>query len=277
MILLALLTIIPTVLGEKDCPYIYDNLNYSRTSILTIKGLPTNLVYNPNNKNLLFTLIDIETLQNDDIQTKMDQYILKDNEPIKIENVNGQASAVDVENNKIYIATDKGLSLLNDTNNAIFLSLKDEDIVQLFKPQNSEDLFAIFYPNNNVYRIDVKNNEKHAVENIPCAYIIAVDKRENIYFECDSKYIKVLLKGFQEPIEYVGLAKNSARALAVDTINRVILAANDGLYHLRPDNVIPRKLMELDFIPSGITFHNGDIYIATTGIIYKYTMLDCSK
>ncbi|KAM3968536.1 uncharacterized protein ACR2FA_011392 [Aphomia sociella] len=269
-----LMIILSTATAEL-CPYVFDNQSYTRTSILTIKGLPTNLVVNPHTDDLLFTLIDLESLQNDDIQTKMDQYILKDGEPIKIDNVNGQAAAVDIVNNKIYIASDDGLNVLNKTNKANFVSLKDEDIVQIYKPANKDDLYAVIFPENMVYKVNLKRNEKKKIDYVPCAYIIAVDADDNIYYECDSKYVKVLLKNFQEPIEFVGISKNTARAITVDSMNRVILAANDGLYQLRSDSLIPKKLMELDFVPAGIAFNDDDLYLSTNSIIYKYSTADC--
>ncbi|CAK1594859.1 unnamed protein product [Parnassius mnemosyne] len=269
MIPLLILLVASSVYAD-NCSYIYDGLPYTRSSILTIKGLPTNLAYNPNNKDLHFTLIDLESLQNDEVQTKMDQYILRNGEPIKIDNVKGQAAAVDVKNNKVYISSDDGIGVLNTSDKVQFASLKDEDIVQLYKPAHSDDLYAVTFPDNEVYVVNIKKNEKKKVEYIPCAFIIAVDGEENVFYECDSKYVKVLLNGFQEPIEYVGIAKNSARAITVDEINRVILAANDGLYWLKPDNVIPRKLMSLDFVPSGIAFNGDELYLASNGIIYRY-------
>ncbi|XP_059062754.1 uncharacterized protein LOC131855493 [Achroia grisella] len=269
-----LLIVISSVTSEL-CPYVYDNQSYTRTSILTIKGLPTNLVVNPHTNDLLFTLIDLESLQNDEVQTKMDQYILRNGEPIKIDNVNGQDAAVDINYNKVYIASDDGLNVLNKTNKANFVSLKDEDIVQIYKPRNKDEIYAVIYPENEVYIINLKRNEKKKVDYVPCAYIIAVDEEDNIYYECDSKYVKVLLKDFQEPIEFVGIAKNTARAITVDSNNRVILATNDGLYQLRPDSVIPKKLMQLDFIPAGIAFNEDDLYISTNSIIYKYSQTEC--
>lgn len=205
----------------------------------------------------------------------MDQYILRDNVPIKIDNVNGQAAAVDLKNERVYIASDDGLYILNSSDKAQFLSNKDEDIVQLFKANKSEELYAVMFPDNEVYVIDVKKNEKRKVENVPCAFILAVDDDDNIFYECDSKYVKMLLKGFQEPIEFVGIPKNSARAIAIDSYGRVILAANDGLYLLRSSNIIPAKLMDLDFVPAGITFDGDDFYLSTNGIIYKYSTQDC--
>ncbi|XP_068624554.1 uncharacterized protein [Battus philenor] len=274
MIPLLILILVSTVYAD-NCSYTYDEIQYTRSSILTIKGLPTNLVYNPNNKDLYFTLIDIESLQDDDMQTKMDQYILRNREPILIDSVRGQATAVDIKNDKVYIASDDGIGVLNASDKVQFASLKDEDVVQLFKPTNGEDLYAVTYPNNEVFKVDIKNNEKKKLDNIPCAFILAVDGDENVYYECDSKYVKVMLKDFQEPIEYVGIPKNSARALTVDESNRVILAANDGLYWLKPDNVIPKKLMNLDYLPSGITISGDVIYLATNGIIYKYSNNGC--
>lgn len=269
-----LLLIISSAVAD-NCSYTFDNQSYQRSSILTIKGLPTNLVYNPHTKDLLFTLIDLDSLQNDDEQTRMDQYILRNGEPIKIDNVNGQAAAVDVKNNRVYIASDDGLNILNRTNKANFISLKDEDIVQLFKPANKDEVYAVMFPENEIYVINVQRNEKKKVDHVPCAFILAVDDDDNIYYECDSKYVKVLLKDFQEPIEFSGIAKNSARAITVDGRNRVVLAANDGLYHLKPDNLIPSKLMNLEFVPSGISFNGDDVFLSTNGIIYKYSMENC--
>ncbi|KAF9804471.1 hypothetical protein SFRURICE_010228 [Spodoptera frugiperda] len=270
MLLLLFLTIIGTVYSE-NCSYIYNGSPYDRTAVLTIKGLPTNLVINPVNDDLHFTLIDLDSLQNDRVQTKMDQYVFSQGQPIKIDNVNGQAAAVDVKNKKTYIASDDGLYYLDEGNKAQFQSLKDDDIVQLFKPPSDDKLYAVLFPENEVFVIDIKKNEKKKVENVPCAFILAVDAQENIYYECDSKYVKVILKGFQEPIEFVGIAKNSARAIAVDSYNRVVLATNDGLYWVRPDNIIPTKFMDLDFVPSGLAFDYDDIYVAASGVIYKYS------
>uniref|UniRef100_A0A2A4J225 Bee-milk protein n=1 Tax=Heliothis virescens TaxID=7102 RepID=A0A2A4J225_HELVI len=274
MLLLLFLAVIGPVYSE-NCSHIYDGMAYDRSAVLTIKGLPTNLVYNPFNHDLHFTLIDIDSLQNDNVQTKMEQYLLRGNQPIKIDNVNGQAAAVDVKNKRVYIASDDGLNFLNASDKAQFLSLKDEDIVQLFKPRHSDELYAVFFPENEVFVIDVQKNEKRKVENVPCAFILAVDERNNVYYECDSKYVKVMLKGFQEPIEFVGIPKNAARAVAVDYLNRVILATNDGLYWLKPDNIIPTKLMDLDYIPSGVTFDEDNVYVSTNGIIYKYSSSEC--
>lgn len=270
-----LLLITITTVASEPCSFVFDNQRYERTAILTIKGLPTNLDINPNNKDIFFTLIDIDSLHNDDEQTKMDQYILRNGMPIKVDNVNGQAAAVDAKNNRVYIASDDGLSVLNKTDKAHFLSLRNEDIVMVFKPEHNDQLYAVLYPDNEVYSIDLKRNEKKKIENVPCAYIIAVDSEDNIYYECNAKYVKVLLKDFQEPIEYVGIGKNSARAMTVDGSNRVILAANDGLYLLRPDSLIPRKLMNLDFIPSGITFDGDDLFLSSNGVIYKYSADEC--
>ncbi|CAG9790013.1 unnamed protein product [Diatraea saccharalis] len=269
-----LLIIIATVASEP-CPYTYGNQRYERIAVLTIKGLPTNLVVNPNTRDLFFTLIDIDSLHNDDEQTKMDQYVLRNGMPIKIDNVNGQAAAVDAKNNKVYIASDDGLNVLNQTDRANFVSMKDEDIVLLFKPQHNDELYAVLYPENEVYTINLKKNEKNKIEDVPCAFILAVDAQDNIYYECNTKYVKVLLKDFHEPIEFVGISKNSARAMAVDNNNRVILAANDGLYLLRPDNLVPKKLMNLDFVPSGIAFDEDDIFLATNSVIYKYSADEC--
>ncbi|CAH0718392.1 unnamed protein product, partial [Brenthis ino] len=268
MLPLILLLAVPSVYTE-NFSYIYNGVKYSKQSILSIKGLPTNLVANPNTEDILFTLIDIETLQNDDVQTKMDQYILKNNEPIKIDNVNGQAAAVDIKHNRVYIASDRGLNTLNNTNKANFIALLNEDITQLFKPQNNGKIYAVIYPDSEVYEVDLEKNEKVKV-GIPCAFMLAVDNKGNIFYECDSKYVKVLLKDFQEPIEFVGIPKNSARALAVDKNDRVILAANDGLYWLKPNSVIPEKLMNLDFVPSGIAFLDDRFYLSTNGIIYEF-------
>lgn len=269
-----LLLIISSAIAD-NCSYTFNHQAYQRTSILTIKGLPTNLVYNPNTKDLLFTLIDLDSLQNDEEQTRMDQYILRHGEPIKIDNVNGQAAAVDVKNNKVYIGSDDGLNVLNRTNRANFVSLKDEDIVQLFKPAHKDEVYAVIFPENEVFIVNVQKNEKKKVDYVPCAFILAVDKDDNVYYECDSKYVKVLLKDFQEPIEFSGIAKNTARAITVDGRNRVVLAANDGLYHLKPDNLIPTKLMNLEFVPSGIAFNGDDVFLSTNGIIYKYSMQNC--
>ncbi|XP_069363401.1 uncharacterized protein [Maniola hyperantus] len=269
MRLIIILLAISSVYTE-NCS-IFDGEKYSKRSILTIKGLPTNLEVNPNNKDLLFTLIDIESLQSDDVQTKMDQYILREGEPIKVDNVNGQAAAIDAENNMVYIATDDGLSVLNKTNKANFIGFKGDDITQLFKPASNNKLYAVLYPDSEVYAIDLVTNEKSRVENVPCAFILAVDKKENVFYECESKYIKMLLKGFQEAIEFVGIPKNSARAIAIDPHGRAILAANDGLYWLRPDSLIPRKLMDLDFVPSGIAFYDNSILLSTSGVIYEFS------
>ncbi|XP_039761627.1 uncharacterized protein LOC120634857 [Pararge aegeria] len=259
-----------TSVCTENCS-IFDGEKYSKRSALTIKGLPTNLVINPINRDLLFTLIDIESLQSDDVQTKMDQYIVRGGEPIKIDNINGQAAAVDAENNKVYIATDDGLSVLNKTNKASFIGFKGDDITQLFKPASNDKLYAVLYPDSEVYEIDLVTNEKSRVENVPCAFMIAVDEKENVYYECESKFVKMLLKGFQEAIEFVGIPKNSARAMAIDTHGRVVLAANDGLYWLRPDTLIPRKLMDLDFVPSGLAFFENSIFLATSGVIYEFS------
>lgn len=264
-----------TSVYADNCSYNYDELRFSKQSILTIKGLPTNLVINPNTKDLHFTLIDIDTLQDDNVQTKMDQYILRNGEPIKIDNVNGQAAAVDIKNNKVYIASDDGLNVLNGTDKANFVAFKDEDITQLFKPANGDKLYAVLFPDSEVYVIDTKKNEKSKVEDVPCAFMLAVDANENIFFECDSKYVKVLLKDFHEPIEFVGIPKNAARAITIDDKNRVILAANDGIYWLKPNSLIPKKLMNLDFIPSGIAFFGDNLYLSTSGIIYEFSDMDC--
>lgn len=268
-----------TLVAANNCSYRFAGIPYDRRSILTIKGLPTNLAYNPNNKDLYFTLIDINSLQNDDEQTKMDQYILRDGNPTKVDNVHGQAAAVDVNNNKVYIASDDGLNILNGTDYANFISLKDEDIVQVFKPEHRNEIYVVIFPENEVYLLNIEKNEKRKVANVPCAFILAVDKYDNVYYECDSKYVKVLLKDFSEPIEFVGIAKNHARAMAIDYAGRVILAANDGIYHLRPDSVIPIKFMNLEFVPSAIAFDNerGTIFLATNGIIYEYSSTDCKK
>lgn len=264
------------IVAANNCPYRFEGMPYTRRSILTIKGLPTNLAYNPSNNDLYFTLIDIESLQNDSEQTKMDQYILRDGKPIKIDNVHGQAAAVDTRNGTVFIASDDGVNILNSTDHANFVSLKDEDIVQVFKPLHKNELYVVIFPENEVYQLNVEKNEKRKVEHVPCAFILAVDEHDNIYYECDSKYVKVLLKDFSEPVEFVGIAKNRARAMAIDKIGRVMLATNDGIYHLRPDNIIPKKLMNLDFVPSAIAFNNeiGTVYLATQGIIYEYSIAD---
>lgn len=246
--LFLLFLILPSAYS-MNCTENFDGMNYTKMAILTIRGLPTNLVYNPINKDLHFTLIDIESLQDDHVQTKMDQYILRENEPIKIDNINGQAAAIDMETQRVYIATDDGLYFLNNSDQPQFLSNKDEDIVHIFKTNKTDELYAITFPDNEVYIIDAQTKEKLRVEKVPCAYLLAVDNEENVFYECDSKYIKVLLKGFQEPIEFVGIPKNSARAITIDSFNRVILAANDGLYLLKSSNIIPAKLMDLDFPP----------------------------
>ncbi|XP_050675975.1 uncharacterized protein LOC126972916 [Leptidea sinapis] len=264
-----LIFILITSALADNCSHIFNDRNYTKSAILTIKGLPTNLVYNPKSKDLLFTLIDLETLQNQEVQTKMDQYVLRYGEPIKIDNINGQSAAVDVKNNIVYIASDNGLNILNKTDRAIHIGYKD-DIVQIFKPQNSDDIYAVLFPDNEVYKLDLINEEKERIENIPCAFIIAIDDNGNIFYECEAKYVKVLLKGFQESIEFVGLPKNSARAVSMDDNNRVILASNDGLYWLKPDNMIPKKLMDLDYVPAGIAFNGDNFYISTTEMIYEY-------
>lgn len=276
MLAFILLLTVTTAFGQQNnCSHVFDGEKYSRTALLMIKGLPTNLVYNPNNNDLLFTLIDIQSLQDDDVQTKMDQYVLRNGEPIKIDNVNGQAAAVDVKNNIVYIATDGGLNILNTTDKANFVSMKDEDIVQLFKPSHKDELYVVLFPENEVYLMDLKQNEKMKVDGIHCAFFLAVDSNDNIFYECDSKYVKVLLKGFQEPVEFVGIGKNSGRAITVDEKLGVILAANNGLYLLRPDNVIPVKLMDLDYAPSGIAFGDEEFYISANDVIYRYSKNLC--
>ncbi|CAH0403726.1 unnamed protein product [Chilo suppressalis] len=275
--MLRYLLLITVAVASERCPYTFENQTYDRVAVLTIKGLPTNLVVNPNTRDLFFTLIDIDSLHNDDEQTKMDQYVLRNNMPIKIDNVNGQAAAVDVKNNKVYIASDDGLNVLNQTDRANFVSLKDEDIVLLFKPQHNDEIYAVLYPDNGVYTINLKKNEKRKVDDVPCAFMLAVDALDNVYYECNTKYVKVLLKDFHEPIEFVGIGRNAARAMAVDNNNRVILATNDGLYFLSPDNIVPKKLMNLDFVPSGIAFDEEDIYLATNSVIYKYSSDECDE
>ncbi|KOB77633.1 Uncharacterized protein OBRU01_03134 [Operophtera brumata] len=270
--MLPLLLLVIAAASAKNCSHYFDGNHYTRSTILTTKGLPTNLVHNPNNKDLLFTLIDIESLNDDHVQTKMDQYVLRNGGLIKVDIINGQAAAVDVINNKVYIGTESGLAVMNETLKANFINMINEDIVQLFKPTHENVLYATLFPDNEVFIIDLDKNEKTKVENIPCAYFLAVDDKDNIYYECNSKYVKVLLKGFHEPIEYVGIAKNSGRAIAVDKIGRAVLASNDGLYHLRPDNMIPVKLMDLDITPAGLAFEGDDIYLSTNGVIYKYSM-----
>ncbi|KAI5643479.1 hypothetical protein NE865_04463 [Phthorimaea operculella] len=261
--------------AAANCSYKFDGRPYSRTSVLMIKGLPTNLAYDPVRGDLFFTLVDLETLLNDDKETEMDQYVLRDGKPIKFADVNGQAAAVDSKTGKVYIASDNGINILNGTDTTSFLSLQGEDIVQMFKPAHKNVLYVVDFPENVVSIFDLDKNEKTKVDHVPCAFILAVDSKENIYYECDSKYVKVLLKDFSEPIEFAGIGKNMARALGVDSNDRVILATNDGLYHLRPDNLIPKKLMNLDFVPSGITFNGNDMYISTTGIIYGFSAKEC--
>lgn len=270
-----MLLLLVAAASAQNCSQYFEEQSYTRSAILAIKGLPTNLVFNPNNKELLFTLIDLDSLHNDDVQTKMDQYILRNGETVKVDNIKGQASAVDVVNNKVYIGTEMGLAVMNDTNKANYVCMIDEDIVQLFKPAKKHILYATLFPENEVFIIDLDKNEKTRVESIPCAYFLAVDDKENVFYECNSKYVKVLLKGFHEPIEFVGLAKNSGRAIAIDSYGRAILASNDGLYHLRPDNMIPVKLMDIDITPSGLAFEGDDFYISTNGVIYKYSMEGC--
>lgn len=272
--MLALLLLLSAAAAD-NCTHYFDGQAYSKEAVLTIKGLPTNLAYNPNTKELLFTLIDLESLHDEHIQTKMDQYILKEGNPIKVDDIQGQAATVDVKNNKVYIATDGGIAILDENHHANFFSLKDEDVVTIFKPAHKDQLYVSLFPENDVYVVDLVTKEKKKVDNIACAYFLAVDDKDNIYFECNSKYVKVLLKHFEEPIEFVGISKNSGRAVAVDAYNRVILAANDGLYHLRPDNVIPVKLMDLDTTPAGLAFDGNDVYISTSGVIYKYSMDEC--
>lgn len=266
-----------SAVSANNCSHNFEGQYYSRSSILTIKGLPTNLAYNPKTKDLLFTLIDLESLHDDGVQTKMDQYVLRNGEPIKVDNINGQAAAVDVKNNKVYIGTEAGLAVLNETLEANTFSLIDEDIVQIFKPAHADVLYVTLFPENEVFMLNLKKNEKTKVESIPCAYFLAVDDKDNIYYECNSKYVKVLLRGFHEPIEFVGLAKNAGRAIAVDSYGRAILASNDGLYHLRPDNMIPVKLMDLDVTPAGLAYDGDDFYLSTNGIIYKYSGDGCDE
>lgn len=275
--MLPLLLLIVSAVSADNCSHYFEGQYYTRSSILTIKGLPTNLAYNSNNKDLLFTLIDLESLHNDGVQTKMDQYVLRNGESIKVDNINGQAAAVDAKNNKVYIGTETGLAVMNESLIANTVSMVDEDIVQVFKPANKDVLYATLFPENEVYILDLIKNEKTKVESIPCAYFLAVDDKENVYYECNSKYVKVMLKGFHEPIEYVGLAKNSGRAIAVDRYGRAILASNDGLYHLRADNMIPVKLMDLDVTPAGLAFDGDDFYLSTNGIIYKYSEDGCNE
>ncbi|CAG9572615.1 unnamed protein product [Danaus chrysippus] len=275
--MLILLLLIASPVFAENCSDLFDGVVYSRRSIFTIKGLPTNLAYNQNNKDLHFTVIDIDSLQDDDVQTKMEQYVLANGHPIKIDDINGQAAAVDNRNNKVYIASDDGLNVLNGSYQTNFLAFKDEDITQLFKTANNDKLYAVIFPDSEVYEIDLQRIEKRRIENVPCAFILAVDDDGNIYYECDSKYVKVLLKDFVEPIEYVGLTKNAARAMAIDDRNRVILAANDGLYWLQPNSIIPKKLMNLDFIPSGIVFNGYDFFISTSGIIYEFNLEFCEQ
>lgn len=255
------------------CPYTVRGSYFKRSTILTTIGLPTNLIFDEKTKTLLFTLIDIESLEDDEVQTKMDQYILKDNKLTKIDEVRGQSASIAIDHidEKIYLGTDKGLYFLNETMEPNYLALKEHDIVQIYKQPYSKYIYAVFYPENDVYKIDIENYEREKVKNIPSAFILVVDKSDNIYFECDSKYIKVLLKGFQEPIEYVGIPKGSVRALT--NFNDIIfMAANDGIYELTPRSVIPEKVLDLDFVPSGLVADEQyNVYISTTGMIYKYT------
>ncbi|XP_041985970.1 uncharacterized protein LOC121738150 [Aricia agestis] len=269
-----LLLVIITAVYAENCSYIFDKANYHKHEILKADGLPTNLVYNPNTKDLHFTLIDIETLQNDNVQTKMDQYVLSEGVAIKIDEINGQAAAVDVKNDKVYIASDKGLYTL-EGNETKLIGLNDEDIVQVFKPANSDEIYTVLFPDSEVYAVDLKTFDRRRIENIPCAFIVIVDEDGNIFYECDSKYVKMLLRGFQEAIEFVGIPKNSARALALDDKNRVILAANDGVYWLKADSIIPKKLMDLDFVPSGIAVGDNKIFLSTSGHIYEFSSDDC--
>ncbi|CAG9116450.1 unnamed protein product [Plutella xylostella] len=276
MLPLLMLTLVATTTAiSEDCVYRFDNKLYTRTALLTIKGLPSNLAHNPATNDLFFTLIDLDSLTDDEVQTKMDQYVLHNNVPTKIDGVHGQAVAIDKRRNIVYLATDNGLHTLNETYQPTFLSLKDEDIIQLNKHMIKDELYAVLYPDNEVIVLDIKRNEKRPVKNVPCTYIMAVDMEDNVYYECDSIYLKVLLKGFQEPIEFAGIAKDTARAITVDRQNRVILATNDGLYQLKPDRVIPKKLMDLEYWPSGIEFDGDDMYVSTTGVIYKYSNKDC--
>ncbi|KAI5643478.1 hypothetical protein NE865_04462 [Phthorimaea operculella] len=204
----------------------------------------------------------------------MDQYVLRNGTPIKFSDVNGHAAAVDGKTGKVYIASDDGIRILNGTNTTSFFSLKDEDIGQVFKPAHENVLYIVKFPGNEVYIFDLDKNEKTKVDHVPCAYILAVDSKENIYYQCDSS-VEVLLKDFSEPIEFAGFGDNVWRALAVDSADRVILATNDGLYHLSPDYMIPKKVMNFDFRPSGITFNGTDIYISTIDRIYKFSAKEC--
>lgn len=275
--MLSLLLLVIAAASAQNCSHNFEGQYYTRSSILTTKGLPTNLVHNTNNNDLHYTLIDLESLHDTSVQTKMDQYVLRNGESIKVDNISGQTAAVDVKNNKVYIGTDAGLAVINETLKTNYITMIDEDIVQLFKPENKNVLYATLFPDNEVFIIDLDNNEKTRVENIPCAYFLAVDDKDNIFYVCNSKYVKVLLKGFHEPIEYVGIAHNSGRAITVDKYGRAILASNDGLYHLKPDNVIPVKLMDLNITPAGLAFDGDDFYLSTNGVIYKYSMEGCGE
>ncbi|GBP55100.1 hypothetical protein EVAR_46397_1 [Eumeta japonica] len=219
---------------ECEPTYVFNGENYTRESVLTIKGLPTNLAYNPNGDELLFTLIDLDTLQDDNVQTRMDQYILRNGEAVKIDNVNGQAAVVDERNNVVYIATDSGVE-----------RVERDERSQLREPEEPGHNAA-------VQAEEQGRRLRHILPGIrrqrrrPGAERVQQNRRHTP-------------ARFQEPVEYVGLAKNSAKALALDARSRIVLAANDGLYRLSPDNVIPSKLMDLEYTPSGIVFAGDDM------------------
>lgn len=147
--------------------------------------------------------------------------------------------------------------------------------LQIFKPGDGDEIYAALFPDSEVFAINLNTYKMRKIENIPCAFVLVIDNNGNIFYECDSKYVKVLLKDFQEPIEFVGIPKNSARALAIDDGDRVILASNDGLYWLKPDSIIPKKLMNLDFVPSGIAVSGGSVFLSTSGVLYEFNRYGC--
>lgn len=113
--MLSLLLLVIAAASAQNCSHNFEGQYYTRSSILTTKGLPTNLVHNTNNNDLHYTLIDLESLHDTSVQTKMDQYVLRNGESIKVDNISGQTAAVDVKNNKVYIGTDAGLAVINET------------------------------------------------------------------------------------------------------------------------------------------------------------------
>lgn len=247
-----------------------NNLHYKRELLASIDGYATNIAIDSKTDNIYFVL-------NKKNYTKGIHLLKHASLGIKelpvSDDLVGQCVVVDDFNNIIYIGTNQGLLTYDDSKSVISAErpLGDDDIRYMFVDTQDNQLFITTGANHEVYRFVNGSAAVKRYERVPKAYSIVLDKKGNAFYE----YIDGRMYSFPadlfEPVQYKGFSRELKYILKLNRRDEVIVAVKGSLFKLTTKSMLPKKIGQLGFKITGLTFDmKNNMIVGTKGKIYRY-------